>query len=111
MTITERVLRPKEASISSPLSRTSWIMRLMGADSGLTIVITRLSEIKLPNPILISFIYSPLFDVLDLLADFFNLGFEIDNDMGNIGVLAFRANRIGLAVKFLDQEVDLTADR
>ena len=39
MTITERVLRPNEASISSPRSRTSWIIRLMGADSGLTMEI------------------------------------------------------------------------
>lgn len=39
-----------------PFSRASWIIRLIGADSGLTMAMIRLAATMLPNPILASLI-------------------------------------------------------
>ncbi len=89
MTITDLVLRPNDASISRPRSRTSWIILFMGADSGLTMEMMRPAETRLPNPMLTSFAYRPpysMFCICSLI--FFYLGLEVDNDMGNIGALA-----------------------
>jgi len=60
----------------------------MGADSGLTMAMIRSAETRFPNPIPMSFKSGPSLYVLDLLADLFNLGFEIDHCMGNIRALA-----------------------
>ena len=88
MTITDLVLRPNDASISRPRSRTSWIILFMGADSGLTMEMMRPAETRLPNPMLTSFVPSALLYVLYLFSYLFYLGLEVDNDMGNIGALA-----------------------
>ena len=54
------------------------MIRLIGADSGLTIAIIRDAEIILPNPMLMSFMtVSSSLDVLDLFADLFDLRFYI----------------------------------
>ena len=52
---TEAVLRPYVASISRPRSRLSCTIRLMGADSGLTMASNRWAETIFPKPMLISF--------------------------------------------------------
>lgn len=52
--ITARVRRPYVASTSFFSSLASVMIRLMGADSGLTIATTRFADTILPNPILIS---------------------------------------------------------
>ena len=56
---TALVLLPKEASISNPLSLTSWIIRFIGADSGLTTATMRSADTMLPKPMLISLIRGP----------------------------------------------------
>ena len=70
MVITDFVLRPKDASISSPLSRTSCIILLIGADSGLTTDMIRSAEMRFPNPILINFISLYILDLFPDLLDF-----------------------------------------
>ena len=54
--ITARVLRPYVASTNMPLSLASPIIRLIGADSGLTMAMIRFAETIFPKPILISLI-------------------------------------------------------
>ena len=54
MISTVRVLRPQVASISAPRSLESCTIRLIGADSGPTIAITRSADTMLPKPILTS---------------------------------------------------------
>ena len=82
------VLLPKDASIKSPLSLASWIIRFIGADSGLTMAITRSALTMFPNPMFISVMPASLY-VLNLLADLLDLGLELDNNVRDIGILAF----------------------
>ena len=84
MNNTDFVLRPKDASISKPFSLTSCISLLIGADSGLTIETIRFAETRFPNPILISFIYYTLLNILDLLSYLLNFGLDIHNNVCNI---------------------------
>src|SRR5437016_2607241 len=55
------------------------------------------------------------FDVLHLLAEFFNFSFDLKSQSGNREALAFHTGRLGeqsvrLAVHFLEQEIELLAD-
>ena len=109
MTRTAFVLRPNEASMSCPLSLTSCITRFIGADSGLTAAIMRSAETMFPNPMLTSFNAQSSLYVLNLLSYLLNLRLKVDDDMGNVGVLALRADGVCLAVKLLEQEVYLPA--
>ena len=97
-----------------PRSFASWMIRLIGADSGLTMATKRLAETMLPKPMLISFIHaslSVLFNVLDLLPYFFDFRFDIDHNPGERHILRLGANGIGLPVDFLNQEIQLASDR
>ena len=47
--------------------------------------------------------------ILDLLPDLFDLRLDIHHMAGNLNVVAFGADGVGLPVKFLYQEVQLTA--
>ena len=110
MTRTVFVLRPNDASMSCPLSLTSCITRFIGADSGLTAAIIRSADTILPNPMLTSFNARSSLYVLNLLSYLLNLRLEVDDDMGNVGVLALGARGVCLTVKLLKQEVYLSAD-
>src|SRR5262245_34246194 len=50
-------------------------------------------------------------DVLDLLAQLLDRGFELDADIGEADIGALGAKRVGLAVEFLAEEVELPPDR
>ena len=45
-------------------------------------------------------------DVLDLLTDFFDLGFCFDDCLGDGGVVRFRADGVELAGEFLAEEIE-----
>ena len=45
-------------------------------------------------------------DVLDLLADFFQLGFGFDDGLGDGGVVGFGPDGVELAEEFLAEEVE-----
>ena len=53
----------------------------------------------------------PSLNILNLLTDLFDLGFEVNDRVFNIGILALRAGSVSLAVKLLKQKVDLSAYR
>src|ERR1700693_2146327 len=50
------------------------------------------------------------FYILDLFADLFQLGFALDNNLGNLGVVCFGAECIQLAAQFLADELKRTPD-
>ena len=66
------VFRPKEASISIPRSRASWITRLMGADSGLTMERMRAALTALPKPMLTSFMPSSGYSIFWVCSRIFS---------------------------------------
>ena len=45
------------------------------------------------------------FRILDLFADLFQLGFALDDNLGDLGVVCFSAERIQLAAEFLADEL------
>ena len=45
------------------------------------------------------------FYILDLFADLFQLGFALDDNLGDLGVVCFSAERIQLAAEFLADEL------
>ena len=53
----------------------------------------------------------PSLNILNLLTDLFDLGFEVNDRVCNIGILALRAGSVSFAVKLLKQKVDLSAYR
>jgi hypothetical protein len=108
---TERVLRPKVASMSVLRSRASCTMRLIGADSGLIMATTLQPITMLPNPIFnkLKFIASPSFDILHLFANFFDFVFQLQDIFRHVGVVGLRANRIDFPVHFLNEEIELAA--
>ena len=76
--------------MSVPRSRTSWIMRLMGAESGLSTARMRSRATMPPKPMFTSFKpAASSLDVLDLFPDLLDLGFDIYHHMGDGGILAF----------------------
>ena len=60
---------------------------------------------------LVGFVDIGLLDVLDLLAQLIDHGFECQPVAGDFGVVAFGAERVGFAVEFLGEEVEFAADR
>jgi hypothetical protein len=51
-----------------------------------------------------------LLNVLHLLAELIDGGFQLKSDRGHRDVVRFRAERIRLAVEFLCQKIELAAD-
>ena len=45
------------------------------------------------------------FHILDLFADLFQLGFALDDNLGDLGVVCFSAEPIQLAAEFLADEL------
>lgn len=54
-------------------------------------------------------IFSRLFDILHLLADFFKLCFHVDDCSSKLGVIGFGANRIYFPVHLLNQKIKLAS--
>ena len=54
-------------------------------------------------------LHNILFQILDLLADFFDLRLHIHHNTGDIQILTLGADGVGLAVQLLSQEVQLAA--
>ncbi len=54
---------------------------------------------------------SQLFNILNLLADFFELGFGIHDELGEGGVVGFGPDRIKLPIELLAEEVKWTSYR
>ena len=52
-----------------------------------------------------------LLDVLHLLAQALDARLELDHPVRDLRVVALRADRVGLAPHFLEQEVELAPDR
>ena len=50
------------------------------------------------------------FHILDLFADLFQLGFALDDNLGDLGVVCFSAERIQLAAEFLADELKRSPD-
>src|SRR5690606_6063549 len=130
--MTARVLRPYVASISLWRSLASWMIRLIGADSGLTMEMIRFADTMLPNPMLISLIVmrpfllgrglrcrnralpSPafhLFDVLYLLAHLFQFRLHLHDENRQFRLGGLGSDRVDFPVQFLDQKVQLASDR
>lgn len=105
----------------TPRSLASWVMRLMGADSGLTTATSRLAETRLPKPMLTSFNPHPpflpfqhprlpsvsknrwaLFNVLHLFPNLLNLRLDIHHMSGNFDIAALGADGIRFPVKLLN---------
>ena len=51
-----------------------------------------------------------LFEVLYLLSDFFDAGFEVDRSVGDLHVIGFGEDCICLTVHLLGDEVKLSAN-
>ena len=90
-------------------SRASWIIRLIGggirADNGqqpLRRDQVPKSDVDQPH--------RAHSDVLDLLADLFQLRLDLHDGAGLLKIVALRADGVGLAVHLLQQEVELAAD-
>ena len=63
--------------------------------------ITRCALTMFPNPMFMS-VMLPSLNILNLLADLLDLGFQINYRVRDIGILALRAGRIGFAIKLLE---------
>jgi hypothetical protein len=50
------------------------------------------------------------FYILDLFADLFQLGFALDNNLGDLGVVCFGAECIQLPAEFLADELQRSPD-
>ena len=50
------------------------------------------------------------FYILDLFANLFQLGFALDDNLGDLGVVCFSAERIQLAAEFLADELKRSPD-
>ena len=48
--------------------------------------------------------------MLYLLADFFKFAFYVYDPMRNFRIVTFGSDRIGLAIHFLNKEIELSAD-
>src|SRR3990170_8094956 len=96
--------------MSEPRSRASLMMRLMGAESGATIAMTRPATTMLPNPTLINF-GPALFNILDLLAQALQFAFDGDDRARDLHVVGLRPDRVGLAPHLLQQELQFPAQR
>src|SRR6185369_9164646 len=53
---------------------------------------------------------TPSLDILDLLAQLLDRRFELNAEIGQGEIGALRAQRIGFAVEFLAEEIELAAD-
>ena len=137
ITSTAWVLRPKLASMSIPRSRASCPSRFTGAESGLTMAITRWADTMFPNAMrategerLAADIlghadtverllgggggrptsFMPLLQILDLFPDLLDLRLHVHHVPGDLDVRALRAHGVGLPVDLLDEEVHLPPD-
>ena len=50
------------------------------------------------------------FHILNLFSDLFQLGFALDGNLGDLGVVCFSAERIQLAAEFLADELKRSPD-
>ena len=99
--ITERVLRPQLTSIILLSSFASCTSLFIGAESGAAIATILAAETILLKPMLINFMPFASLNILDLLADLFQLRLHLHHQVGDAGVTGLRADRIGFAVHFL----------
>ena len=98
-----RKLLPKDASVLTPYLSRPGSFALSAPIQGLTITITRCALTMFPNPMFMS-VMLPSLNILNLLTDLFDLGFEVNDRVCNIGILALRAGSVSLAVKLLKQK-------
>src|SRR5579875_3386822 len=90
-----------------PLSRASWMILLIGAESGLTMAMMRLAATMLPNPMLISRVSmaAVLLEVLNLLPQALQLALDRDHALGDLQVVGLAPDGVDLPPQFLDDEV------
>src|SRR5512134_1165390 len=106
--------------MSMPLSRASWMMRLMGAESGATIAMIRLAARMFPKPMLmrrgsaLSGITYPRppwsLDILDLLPHALQLALHGDDRACDLEVVGLGAGRVHLAAHLLEHELQAAPD-
>ena len=81
MMMTVRVFLPHVASIKAPRSLESCTMRLIGADSGLTMAIMRSAEIMLPKPMFTSCIINAPYSMFWICSRIFSISALISTTM------------------------------
>src|SRR3989304_10346322 len=92
----------------APWSRASWMMRLIGAESGATMAMMRLAATMFPKPMLIS---RGSLNILDLLAHALELALHRDDRPGDLEVVGLRAGGVDLAAHLLQDELQPAAHR
>src|SRR3972149_2311539 len=125
MIMIARVRRPCEASIRRPACLASSRRRRIGAESGVTMATILPVETAFPNPIfnnpkddsaVLSFEVllegrGVLFNVLHLFPNFFQLALHQDNPLGDLGIVGFGTDRVGLPMHLLNKKIKAPSHR